>query len=122
MESYVIQKNINSETFDCIIFSTYYVSPVENLIEIEEQLKGKRLTVLFDLLMSNGNSNNRYIVGEFNGTHFVYPSFRIITPEEKTIEIQKQSAEFYTKYSNYVEDSVLSQYQQNMIEKGIKLS
>ncbi len=52
---------------------------------------------------------------------FLYPSFRIITPEEKTMEIQKQSTEFYTKFPDYVENSVLSQYQQNMIKKGIKL-
>jgi len=122
MGSYVIQNEVNSETFDCMVFSTYYVSPVENLTEIEEELKGQRLTVLFDLLMSNGVTQNRYIVGEFNGAHFVYPSFLIITPEEKTLEIQKQSAEFYTKFPDYVENSVLSQYQQNMIKKGIKLS
>jgi len=119
MESYVIQNNINSETFDCMVFSTYYVSPVENLLEIEEELNGKRMTVLFDLLMSNGNSGNRYIVGEFNGTHFVYQSFRIISLQEKTLEIQKQSAEFYTKFPDYVENSVLSQYQQNMIKRAL---
>lgn len=117
MKEYEIQKNSNIEEYSFVIFSTSYVSPIERLREIEKELnslfEGK---VLFDLLLSNGVSSNRYVEAFFNGHNFEYTSFKSLSNVK--IELKKESTNFYRNHSELLKNSVLPNAYQYLIKKG----
>lgn len=117
MKEYEIQKNSNIEEYSFVIFSTSYVSPIERLREIEKELnslfKGK---VLFDLLLSNGVSSNRYVEAVFNGQNFEYTSFKSLINVE--MQLKRESTNFYRNHSEFLENSVLPNAYQYLIKKG----
>lgn len=117
MKNYEIQRFDNIGEYPFVIFSTSYVSPIETIMDIEQDLealfKGK---VLFDLLLSNGVSSNRYLEANFDGKQFDYSSFRSIN--EIDTEIKKESCEFYRKNKGLLENSILPNAYQYLIKKG----
>lgn len=73
---YIIEKT----PFDFpVVFSTSYDRLFNHLIDIESALNtfGYRGTVLFDLFGCNGNSRNRFFLGEFDGQKFVRSSLAV---------------------------------------------
>ncbi|MGO4348141.1 type II toxin-antitoxin system RnlB family antitoxin [Paenibacillus sp. MCAF9] len=117
LKNYEIQKSGNNEGYPFIIFSTSYMSPIDDIIciehDLQSQYKGK---VLFDLLLSNGVSSNRFVEAEFNGEHFDYSSFK--TLRSVCIAIKKESTEFYKNHTDFLENSTLPNAYQYLIKKG----
>lgn len=116
MTTYQIKKINNTNYYSYLIFSTSYLNPLDNLCDIETDLKGTNPgKVLFDLLLFNGFSSNRYIEAYFNGKHFVLSSFR---PVKVDSNIKKESGSFYQKNRELLNNSILLNSQSFMVKKG----
>lgn len=116
MNNYQI-KEINDYKYKSIIFSTDYISPIEELDEIEFKLKSCNYLgyIIFDLLMVNGNSENRFMEVYFDGEKFDRNSFKIA--KKLSTHINTVSSDFYFNNLAIVEKSRLSNPIKFMIKK-----
>ncbi|CEJ72395.1 Uncharacterised protein [[Clostridium] sordellii] len=116
MDNYKI-KEINNCKYKLIIFSTDYISPIEDLDEIEVDLKSYNYLgyMIFDLLLVNGNSENRFMEVFFDGEKFDRDSFKIA--KKLPMEINTVSSDFYFDNLAMVEKSRLSNPIKFMIKK-----
>lgn len=88
-----------------VVFSTSYHSPTEQLDSIAKELLKKQFkgVVIFDMLLSNGNTKQRYFESMFNGTNFLSESFKTIC--EQAVELKEISHKFYSKNIALVDKS-----------------
>ncbi|PWW26628.1 RnlB antitoxin of RnlAB toxin-antitoxin system [Cytobacillus oceanisediminis] len=116
MKNYEIQK-VDYHEYPYVIFSTSYVNPIEDIDDIEEELKplfkGK---VVFDLLLSNGFTSNRFVEAEFDGTRFNHSSFKALKDVNDCII--KEASHFYSSHSGLLKNGILSNAHQFLIKKG----
>lgn len=79
------------------IFATTSINPLSVLSAIEEILKerGESYFVLFDLLLSNGETSNRYISAFFDGKKFQHDTFKLIKRLPK--EFKNIASQYYAK-------------------------
>ncbi|MBU8967513.1 type II toxin-antitoxin system RnlB family antitoxin [Bacillus safensis] len=117
MKNYEIQELHNCQMYPFVVFSTSYVNPLEDIEYIQEELKDRfEGKVLFDLLLSNGNSSNRYLEAEFNGFHFDFSSFKVL--EKVDTFLKETTGRFYQNHPNYLPNSILPNAHQFLIKKG----
>ena len=96
--------------------SLNYNNPINDLNEISKELVLSDFegSVVFDLLLTNGNSSGRFLISSFYNKRFEMKSFK------KTIvakQIRKEIIIYYKKNRHYLSNSVLSP---NTIEMIIK--
>jgi hypothetical protein len=100
-----------------LILSNSYNSPIEHLEQIETNLRNSYSgRVIFDLLLSNGNSSNRFIEAKFDGEKFDYTSFRILPEVDR--EIKEVSASYYRNNENFLQSSIVSNAFKFLLRKG----
>jgi hypothetical protein len=106
-------------TSTCIIWSVCYISPTEHLDAIAQTLSELEFhgTVIFDLLLANGNTPNRFVGAFFDGTTFRLDSFTQI--ESGLGEIRQFSLDFYHQHPELLENSVLTKAARFLIRKNI---
>lgn len=113
MKRFEIRKLDNSY-YDYLILSTSYINPLQSISDIEQTLKAKNIRILFDLLLSNGNSENRFIEATFNGQKL--DNFRECNNVD--VGIRKEAGLFYQQNTNLLNNSVLSRPTKFLISKG----
>jgi hypothetical protein len=101
-----------------IVFSTTYVNPISYLPKIEEDLRNNIFTgkVIFDLLLSNGYSSNRFIEVNINNSKIDRSSMKVI--ESYTIEkdFLDKTHEFYRSHPHLLENNfILLDEEKNLI-------
>ena len=108
-------KRMEDNRYGCIIFSTSYINPFDNIKEIEEELKNDNYEgdVIFDVYLSHINENKRYIEGYFNGISFEKDKFKWLTTVNDNIK--KISNNFLNNNQKYLEDSLLTTVDKMMI-------
>lgn len=115
MKNYEIHK-LNDE-YPYIVFSTSYINPLEEIEEIEKELEcefqGK---VLFDLLLSNGLTSNRFLEAEFDGVKFRYTTIKSVSNLDNLIK--KESIHFYLENIDLLQNSVLPSAHKFLIKQG----
>ena len=77
-------KQIKSTFFSTVVYAISFENPLQELSSISRELTSiihKPCNVLFDLLLSNGDEFNRFVLGKFDGTNIDYDSLRIIDLE-----------------------------------------
>lgn len=125
IREYQMLNNIYFQTYtfenqlNCLIFSTSYVSLTEQLPDVIRTLKSidfKGL-VIFDLLLSNGNSLNRFISSTFDGISF--NDFVILNDQKEIQEVRGISSAFYSQNHEFVENSILSKSEKRLIQNGV---
>ena len=123
MKYYRLNKIDDNQT---IVYSISFHSPTEQIKSIEKELinkdfKGK---VIFDFLLTNGDTKQRYFETFFDGKEINLNNFKNIF--EKSNELKKISLEFYFKNFKYVEQSeIVSKSTKFLIKKkfmGNKIS
>lgn len=107
----------SSKIYPFIVFATSYVNPMDQKDALEKDLKqmGVRGKFLFDLLLSHGNTPDRFFEAIFNGEEIKEDSLQSIGPMSK--RIKKLSLDFYHSQQHYLENSVLSKVQKFLIRK-----
>lgn len=88
-----------------IIFCTTYTNPISYLPSIEEDLGKMNFSgkVIFDLLLSNGYSPNRFIEADINKSKINRRSMRVIESSNLDKLIISKALEFYRSHSQLVE-------------------
>ncbi len=115
MKYYRLNKIDDNQT---IVYSISFHSPTEQIKSIEKELinkdfKGK---VIFDFLLTNGDTKQRYFETFFDGKEINLNNFKNIF--EKSNELKKISLEFYFKNFKYVEQSeIVSKSTKFLIKK-----
>lgn len=105
MKTFEIKKIEDPENI-CLVLSNSFINPIQELELIEENLRNDFIgKVIFDLLLSNGNTSNRFLEAMFDGNKFDYSSFKITDVDAKIKEI---SANFYKNNENFMDSVVVS--------------
>lgn len=122
MKNQILEKafeigSLNKRKKQAIVYSTNYLRLDDYINDVafllkEKSFKGK---VIFDLLLSNGNSFNRFIEMLFNGDAFEIKTTKVINDIDDTII--NNSLDFYSSHASYLEDSVLSKSQKFLVKK-----
>lgn len=95
---------------DCIlVLSTTYETPLEYASEIEACLNASEFTgtILFDLLLCNGNVYNRFAKGVFENGEIDYASIKVIDIGEIADAITEISENFYRANQSLLESSYI---------------
>ena len=120
--TFELQKINQPSVYSFLILSTSYFNPLDDLGQLEEELRvslgdnflGK---ILFDLLLSNGNSSNRFIEATFNGKAFDYSSFKI--PSNVDLKIKKLSSSYYSNNELFNNSAIVSDSFKFLLKKGL---
>ncbi|MES2395490.1 MAG: type II toxin-antitoxin system RnlB family antitoxin [Bacteroidota bacterium] len=118
---YQIQK-INSSDYNYAVISKDWHRIDDYIIEVSDELKKKTFkgSVLFDCLLSNGNSN-RFLEAYFDGYSFDFNSFREINKIDNSIS--KSLDEIYKKNLDWIEfNNILSHSQKFLLKKKLTKS
>jgi len=107
--------------YPCIVFSTSYMNPMDQKDEIEKDLReiGVKGRILFDLLLSHGNTPDRFFEAIFDGAKISEDSLKSI--ELLSEKIKGISSDFYHSQQDCIENSVLSKVEKFLIRKGLSL-
>ena len=110
---------LNKSKYDIMVIAESYESPLESLDEVAEELRknsyvGKR--ILFDSLLAIGNNDERFTEAYF-GDDFVYDTFAYVKILKSDM-LRNMSSLFFKNNSNYLDNSVLTKFQRELIKKG----
>lgn len=118
LKHYQIQK-VDSVDFNYAVISKDWFRLDDYINEVSSDFKRKSFKghVLFDCLLSNGNSN-RFLVAYFNGNSFDLNTFKQITQIEN--RLQQTIEEVYSKNISWIENNlVLSEAQKFLLKKKL---
>lgn len=116
-------KQIDLEKYLGIVYSCSYDSHLSYLLDIEHQLKELGLKsghILFDTLLSKGNSSTRFFEAKFENGKFIKSSFKNIEVP-KNSEVRRLACEFYRESGINLNNSLLTEAQKRIIRKGLVL-
>lgn len=111
-------KHIKSTIFSAVVYAISFENPLQELSSISHELTSTICTpcdILFDLLLSNGDEFNRFVLGRFDGTNIDYDSLRII--ELNDTKLVQQINTYYRGKYDYLNNSVLSVRQMTLFAK-----
>ena len=111
----IIQTSI--DPYPYIIFSTSYLNPMDQREALEKDLKqiGVNGKILFDLLLSHGNTPDRFCEANLNGDKISEESLK--STEAISKKIKEISIDFYHSQQHFLENSVLSKSQKFLIRR-----
>lgn len=120
--TFELQKINQPSVYSYLILSTSYFNPLDDLDQLEEELRaslGDKFLgkILFDLLLSNGNSSNRFIEATFNGKELDYSSFKV--PSDVDLQIKKLSSSYYSNNELLKDSAVVSDSFKFLLKKGL---
>jgi len=116
-------EHLKSSEYTFVIFSTSFETPFACLDEITAELIEKNLChtkVLFDLLLSIGNTSERFVEASFDGQQFDRSSFNFVKVDKKN-NIRSNSRDYYYNHLFLLEESVLNSSQKKLLSKGISI-
>jgi len=100
-----------------VVYSLSYDSPMNHLpsIELELEQNGTKGDVFFDLLLSNGNTSDRFYQAFFDGKRLVETTIKQVSNPSETI--QAKALDFYHQRIKHLNTSVLTKTQKFLIKK-----
>ena len=98
-----------------VVLATSYENPIDELKNIEDELKVKKYSgkVLFDLLLCNGMNSNRFVEIKFDGERFDLSSS--ITIKNPNSSIKEGTHQYLKDKPALLENSVLPKAQRYII-------
>ncbi|MBD5465504.1 MAG: hypothetical protein HDR22_06755 [Lachnospiraceae bacterium] len=104
-----------------IIIANSYINPFDQVYEIERELEQKKYKgkVIFDFLLCNGLSSNRYMEIYFNGSTFDLKTYKNMACVDDVIK--KAIFSYYFQHLDNLEQSNLPNAQRFLIRKGIEI-
>lgn len=118
MSRFLVSPNPDA-TLGAAVFAVCAISPLEDLDEVAQDLRKKRITgrVLFDLLLANGNKVNRYFLADFDGQRF--KTVRLQPAADHYNEYSGVSAKFLHDHADEIDPSLLSKAMQFALRQGV---
>jgi hypothetical protein len=118
MKLYRLHK-LDIPEYGYVVYSASYMSPLDQLTSIERELErhGYVGPVVFDLLLSVGNSDTRFQVMHFDGQKLSLCSAKTLTQQKE--EFRRRSAQFYQKNYDKLDMSILTKPTQFRIKRGL---
>ena len=102
----------------CVVMATSYLRPFDDIEHIEVELSASKYRggVLFDLLLCNGISVNRYMMMDFDGEKFDYSSLESV----KTVSESAKTAVsgYIRRNDSLLIESVLPNAHRYLIRQG----
>jgi hypothetical protein len=119
MKKYYHIEKTSKIPYHCIILSTSYKSPIDQLDILERDLRAKEINgdVLFDLLLSHGNTPDRFYKLSFDGIKINMDSFKKVESVSK--EIRAITNNFYRDHQHLLKNSMLSNHHKFFLKKGV---
>ena len=117
MENFEIKKIETKQEY--IVLSTSYMSPLDELFDLEEklhQLEYKGI-IVFDLLLCNGLEQNRFLETFFDGNFIDLSSISILDQVDEKIE--EISRSFYRENPHILENGILTDAHKYIIRNGL---
>jgi hypothetical protein len=117
MENFKIKKIENKQKY--IVLSTSYISPLDELFDLEEKLQMLEYkgTIIFDLLLCNGLEQNRFLEAFFDGNFIDISNVSILNQVDE--KIKEISRNFYKENLYALENSVLPDAHKYIIRNGL---
>lgn len=117
MENFEIIE-VNDEYINVLIIMKTSVSPLEFIDEIQEKLSKLEISgeIVIDGLLHSGNTDERFILGTFNGTLFDNKSFRFEKVARRS-NIRRYMCECLKSDKELLSYSCLTERQQKLILK-----
>lgn len=113
----------NMDKYLAVVYSCSYTSPISYLKEIESQIEKVGIEdgyILFDTLLSKGNTSNRFLEAYCKDGHFVKSTFKNIDIPKAPF-IRKNSSCFYKESGINLDNSLLTDVQKRIITSGFVL-
>lgn len=120
---YTILKLLNHSDYKVLILYNSYDLPNIYLTEIQTILKHHSIVkckVLLDFLLTIGNTDERYTEVLFDEKKFVNGTFKEVVIGKKDI-VRKISTHYLKEHINLLENSILHNYQVDMMKNGIAI-
>lgn len=114
---------LEGKEYDIIVFSQSYESPFSCLDEITKEIREISVSnarILFDTLLSSGNTNERFAEACYTDDNFVLGSFQFVEISKKD-QLRKYCAEFFCENREILEFSILTPIQKKLLSKGITI-
>ena len=107
--------------YKLLVLSVSYISPFDEIEELENDLREMNFKgiVLFDLILCNGVSPNRFIKSYFDGNSFYSNTFEIVSNIKDNIKLI--SSNFYKNNSDLIDKGVLSKPHSFLLKKGVAI-
>lgn len=112
----------HDKKYSCIVIPTSCFNPLDRLNLLVFQLKDEQIefgTILFDFIISSGNSEERYASVLFDGD-FINDSFEYVLIN-KNDPIRKESSDFLRTEIEYTDVSMLSNSQISLLKAGYNI-
>ena len=112
----------NCDNYACIVIPTSVTNPLENINTLVDQLNKENINsgrILFDFIISSGNSKERYASVQYNNG-FVYDSFEYVDVELDN-PIRKKSADYLRMKVEKKEFPMLSGSQISLLKNGFTI-
>lgn len=108
----------HDKKYSCIVIPTFRSNPLDQLDLLTSQLKEKQISgiILFDFILSSGNTEERYASILFDGGFFKI-TFKCISIN-KDDPIRKCSSDFLRAKIGYTDVSMLSNSQISLLKAG----
>lgn len=108
-------KKINNAKYACIVFCNSFKSPTcwLDLINDELRMLNIRGSVVFDLILVNGNGNRRYAKAEFDGHNLDIAKMQTVAADP---EISAASYDYFHNNPHLLDNSILSKATKFMIK------
>jgi hypothetical protein len=92
-----------------IVFSMTYMNPISYLPTIEKDLGELNFSgkIIFDLLLSNGNSSNRFVEASVNKAKIDRRSMKVIGHSSLEPSFIKKTKEFYKSHQSILDNSCI---------------
>lgn len=96
----------------------------ELLLDLEKKLLKLNYSgiILFDLLLTNGQSSNRFIQAKFENSHFNLRSLEAVNFNDLGSDLIQKVSEYHSKNLTQIKSSYLSSLQKNKIVQSLELA
>lgn len=104
--------------YNALVLSDYYDSPISHLTTIEKKLKDKGVTngiILFDTLLSKGNTSTRFFKAKLENSRFVTSTFETVTIAKKD-PVRKHTCAIISGFN--LDNSLLTDTQKRLLKQG----
>ncbi|HEY9827801.1 MAG TPA: type II toxin-antitoxin system RnlB family antitoxin [Stenomitos sp.] len=103
---YTIQLLRNSR-YSCIVFCNNYYSPIDYFNDLDKDLCELKLKgyIVFDLLLVNGMSNNRFAECYYDGKRLDINNLRVVAVDNYIVN---KSRKYFMSQNDYIENSTLT--------------